>query len=116
GFANCQIYEDDGNGLTLESVSVKGGMPTSVSIRPDGIFSYTFTSDFDKNKIKRDVQYNKVSAPIKKGDVVGQIQYSYDGKKMGSLPLVSCEEAKEAGYLDYLKQSIGKLFLVNENS
>ena len=116
GFANCQIYEDDGNGLTLESVSVKGGMPTSVSVRPDGIFSYTFTSDFDKNKIKRDVQYNKVSAPIKKGDVVGQIQYSYDGKKMGSLPLVSCEEAKEAGYLDYLKQSIGKLFLVNENS
>lgn len=116
GFANCQIYEDDGNGLTLESVSVKGGMPTSVSVRPDGIFSYTFISDFDKNKIKRDVQYNKVSAPIKKGDVVGQIQYSYDGKKMGSLPLVSCEEAKEAGYFDYLKQSIGKLLILNENS
>lgn len=116
GFANCQIYEDDGNGLALESVSVKGGMPASVSVRPDGIFSYTFTSDFDKNKIKRDVQYNKVSAPIKKGDVVGQIQYSYDRKEMGSLPLVSCEEAKEAGYFDYLKQSIGKLFLVNDKS
>lgn len=114
GFANCQIYEDDGNGLNFGQITVKGGMPSTVAATPQGTFTYTFTSDFDKSKIERKIQYNNVKAPLKKGDAVGFIQYRYEGKDLGTLPLVSCEEVEEAGYLDFLKQSAKRLFLAAE--
>lgn len=114
GFANCQIYEDDGSGLSLEPATVKGGMPSTVTATPQGTFSHTFTSDFDKNKIKREVQYNEIKAPLKKGDTVGLIRYSYEGRELGTLPLVTSEEVKEASYFDFLKQGAKRLFLVTE--
>ena len=114
GFANCQIYEDNGKGLSFEPAIIKGGIPSTVSVTSQGIFSHTFTSDFDKNRIERKIQYNEVHAPLKKGETVGSIHYSYEGKELGTLPLVSCEDVKEANYFDFLKQSISRLFLVTD--
>lgn len=110
GFANCSVYEDDFSGMHFEPLTIKGGIPTKIEIYPKGKFSHTFTSQFDESKIKKKILYNELTAPIKKGDVVGEIQYSYQGKDLGTIPLLAIQDSQKAGYVDYLMISIRKFF------
>ena len=111
GFANCQIYTDQATGIALAPIPVRGGMPQEITAVPGGTFSHIFTSDFDQNKIERQVQYNELTAPVRKGAQVGQIVYRYDGTAIGSLPLTAACETREADWLDYLRQIAGKYFM-----
>lgn len=112
GFANCSIYEDDFSGMRFEPMEVKGGIPSQIDVYPKEKFSHTFTSEIDKDKIKKRVIYKEVSAPVKKGAEVGTLTYSYDGKELGSVPLLAMQEVEKAGYTDYLMQSIKELFMI----
>lgn len=49
---------------------------------------------------------DKVNAPVKKGDTVGQLIYSLDGKKIGSVNLLAEESVKKAGFFDYLRKAL----------
>lgn len=113
GFANCTIYEDDYSGMTFEPLAVKNGIPSKVAVYPKEKFAHTFTSQLDTSKISKKVIYKEVTAPIKKGDEVGTIIYSYDGKEIGSVPLLSKQDVKKAGYVDMVITAVKKLFLVS---
>lgn len=112
GFANCSVYEDDFTDMNFEPLSVKGGIPSVIAVYPKGKFSHTFTSEFDKAKIQKKVLYHDVTAPVKSGTEIGSITYTYEGKELGSVPILSQQEAKKAGYTDFLILSIKKLFMV----
>ena len=112
GFANCSVYEDDFADMNFEPLSVKGGIPSVIAVYPKGKFSHTFTSEFDKAKIQKKVLYHDVTAPVKSGTEIGSITYTYEGKELGSVPILSQQEAKKAGYTDFLILSIKKLFMV----
>ena len=112
GFANCSVYEDDFADMNFEPLSVKGGIPSVIAVYPKGKFSHTFTSEFDKAKIQKKVLYRDVTAPVKSGTEIGSITYTYEGKELGSVPILSQQEAKKAGYTDFLILSIKKLFMV----
>lgn len=114
GFANCSVYEDTFSTMHFEQLPIKGGIPAQIDVYPKGKFSHTFTSQFDESKIKKKITYNEVTAPVKKGDVVGGIQYSYQGKDLGTIPLLAMQETKKAGYADYLMMSIRKFFKMSE--
>ena len=47
-----------------------------------------------------------ICAPINKGDVIGTIEYSYNGTKIGQVNLISETEALKAGFIDYYKNII----------
>lgn len=110
GFANCSVYEDTFSNMHFEPLPVRGGIPTQIDVYPKGKFSHTFTSQFDESKIKKKITCTEVKAPVKKGDVVGGIQYSYMGKDLGTIPLLAMQDVKKAGYTDYLMISIRKFF------
>ncbi len=112
GFANCTIYEDDYSGMTFEPLAVKNGIPSKVAVYPKDKFAHTFTSQLEPSKISKKTTYKEVTAPIKKGDVVGSIVYSYDGKEIGSVPLLTRQNVKKAGYVDMVITAVKKLFLV----
>lgn len=112
GFANCSIYEDDFSRMQFTPLAVKGGIPSTVDVYPKEKFSHTFTSEIDKDKIKKNVVFKDVSAPVKKGAEVGSLNYSYDGKEIGSVPLLAMQEIKKAGYTDYLLQALKELFKI----
>lgn len=111
GFANCSIYEDDFADMNFEPLSVKGGIPSEIAVYPKEKFSHTFTSEFDKNKIQKKVFYQDISAPVKSGAEIGTITYTYEGKELGSVPILARQEAKKAGYTDFLILSLKKLFM-----
>lgn len=111
GFANCSVYEDDFSGMNFEPLLVKGGIPAQIDVYPKGKFSHTFTSEYDSSKIEKKVVLKEMAAPVKKGAVVGNIEYSYNKKELGSVPLLAMQDVAEAGYTDYLLISLRKFFM-----
>ncbi|MCH5264563.1 MAG: D-alanyl-D-alanine carboxypeptidase [Lachnospiraceae bacterium] len=116
GFANCSIYEDDFADMTFEDMAVRGGIPAKISVYPKGKFSHTFTSEFDESKIQKNMTLREIAAPVAEGDEVGSIVYTYDGKEIGSVPIVAKQSAEKAGYTDLLFVSLKKLFLIGSGS
>ena len=112
GFANCSIYQDDYSDMTWEPLRVKIGIPSDIAVYPKTKFTHTFTSEFDATGIKKTVTYKEVTAPVKTGDEVGSILYSYQGKEIGSMPILARQDAEEAGYVDLLLLSLKKMFMI----
>lgn len=112
GFANCSVYEDDYADTKWEQIKIRNGIPSRIDVYPKGKFSHTFIKDYDKEKISKKITYHSLEAPVKAGQEIGHIEYSYEGKELGSVPLLSCQNVKKAGYTDLLLQAFGKLFML----
>ncbi len=110
GFANCSVYEDDFSGMNFEPLPVKGGIPSQITAYPGEKFSHTFTSEYEEKKIEKKVEYKTISAPVKKGDPVGAITYRYQGKLLGTVPLLARQDAIKAGYTDFFMAALKQLF------
>lgn len=110
GFANCSVYEDHFEDMSFEPLSVPGGIPSEIAVYPQQSFSHTFTSEYDTGKIKKQVVHKEVTAPVKEGDEVGSLVYFYDGKELGSVPLLARQESSKASYADYFILAVKKLF------
>ena len=104
GFSVCRIFTDD-NPPALSAVPVRGGTAQQITCRYEKNFSYVATSDLDESKIKKKlVMDDAVTAPVKKGQHIGSLDYYYDGTKLGSVSILSEENVPEAHYMDYLQR------------
>lgn len=113
GFANCSVYEDDYADVKWEPVKIKNGIPAQVDIYPKTKFSHTFINEYDESKIEKKITYHTLEAPVKAGQEIGHIGYYYEGKELGSVPLLSCQDVKKADFTDLLLHAAGKLFMIN---
>lgn len=96
GFSNCKVYKDEKN--HVKEVNINGGRKGTASVK-NNKFSFVDTEGKDLSKMKTEVKMNQqINAPIKKGDVVGKIEYTLDGKKIGETNIVSDENVKKADY------------------
>ncbi len=106
GFSLCKVYTDK-QPPALSSVSIHNGTKEMLSCKYDKNFSYVFTSEINPDKIQKKVIFQKnLSAPIKKNQVVGKLEYSYHEKNIGSVSILASHSVKKATYLDYLKKLI----------
>ena len=106
GFSLCKVYTDK-QPPALSPVSIHNGTQEILSCKYDKNFSYVFTSEIDPNKIQKKVIFQKnLSAPIKKNQVIGKLEYSYHKKNIGSVSILASHSVKKATYLDYLKKLI----------
>ena len=106
GFSLCKVYTDK-QPPALSSVSIHNGTQEMLSCKYDKNFSYVFTSEINPNKIQKKVIFQKnLSAPIKKNQVIGKLEYSYYQKNIGSVSILASHSVKKATYLDYLKKLI----------
>ena len=53
---------------------------------------------------------NKLSAPIKKGDALGNLIITFEGKTLAKLPLIALEDAKLAGFFSRMIDNIKSFF------
>lgn len=106
GFSLCKVYTDK-QPPALSPVSIHNGTQEMLSCKYDKNFSYVFTSEIDPNKIQKKMIFQKnLSAPIKKNQVIGKLEYSYYQKNIGSVSILASHSVKKATYLDYLKKLI----------
>ena len=106
GFGKCQMYTDE-NMPSLDPISVTGGIQESISLEYEKKFTYLDTTGANLNVVTSRLQIpDKVNAPVKKGDTVGQRIYYLDEKEIGSVNLLAEETVKKAGFFDYLRKAL----------
>lgn len=108
GFGRCQLYKDDSSD-GLQPAKVENGVEDTVDVRRAESFSYLNTDGANINGIERSIEMNqKIKAPVREGDIVGNIIYSLDNTEIGRTAVVAAENLKEASFLDYLQDAAGQ--------
>ena len=111
GFGVCKLYRDTNLDIK-EYMAVKGGKREQIKVMGEKVFTYVSTEEEDFSNIKKDIIYHKKNvAPIKKGDVVGEIIYYIDDKEIGQVDIISCDNVQKANYVYRLKQLFYKFIL-----
>lgn len=112
GFANCSLFTDDNKNLAIPPVLVKKGISDTVSgivIMP---FHYVCLKGQDPSQIQKEITMKEeIEAPVKKGDEIGIVTYTLDGKQIGTVPIVSKDAVSKAAYKDYLTKLYYRYFL-----
>ena len=108
GFGRCQLYKDDSSD-GLQPAKVENGVEDTVDVRRAESFSYLNTDGANINGIERSIEMNqKIKAPVREGDIVGNIIYTLDNTEIGRTAVVAAENLKEASFPDYLQDAAGQ--------
>lgn len=112
GYGICSLYHDN-NMPSINVIPIKGGIKSDISVEYSSQMNYLFTNKYDASLIESHAEYlEDLEAPVQKGDVIGQLTYTYDGKFMDSIDIIASESIKKAGYGDYIN-SLWQCFLGN---
>jgi len=105
GFANYEIYKAEPQGL--ESIRVMGGKNDAVGVRSEG-FSVLLKKSESAKITTSDSLPEKLSAPVKKGDVIGERSY-YVGEKLVGKEKITAEYGVERiGFFDVFLKMLSK--------
>ena len=111
GFGKCQLYTDDRTD-GIRSVPVENGVQESVKAGRKEPFTYLDTEGANLNGTERKISLEqKIAAPVKKGDKIGSIEYSLDGKVIGESDIIALEDVKKASFPDRLAKAAQALLL-----
>lgn len=112
GYSLCSVYKDS-DMPGLDDVKVKGGIRKYISCNYDSEFSHMFTFDYDESLIRKSVEFiDNIHAPVKEGDVLGQLSYFYNDEYIGSVDIKATESIKKAKYPDYLALLADNVFSI----
>lgn len=96
GFSNCKVYKD--NKKYQNKVNICGGEKDKVKVQND-TFSYVDTKGGKIDGIESKVVLkDNINAPVRKGDIVGKIEYIMDKKKIGEVKIMAEETVDKADY------------------
>ena len=111
GFGKCKKYEDKVP-IKNKEVQVKGGQKEIVKAETKKLFSYIDTSGAELSGIKKQVDIKKkVTAPIKKGEKLGNVIYYLNKEEIGKIPIIAKESIREVDY-PYAVPSVLKTFFL----
>lgn len=111
GFAKVHFYEDEKK-EKVAMVPVRGGVDRETMVEYKENFVYLDMEGNDLSQItKKEEVPEFVTAPLKKGDKVGSVNYYLGEKQIGQIELVVCQDLEEAGFGDYFKRGLGKWLL-----
>ena len=82
---------------SIDVIPIKGGIKSDISVEYSSQMNYLFTNKYDASLIESHAEYlEDLEAPVQKGDVIGQLTYTYDGKFMDSIDIIASESIKKA--------------------
>lgn len=104
GFSAVQIFRDSNLDIGT-STTVKNGIKDKIGIRPENEFMYVCDKDENMADITKKINIKKkIKAPVREGDVVGDISYYIGDKLIGTINICSTDTVRESGYMDYFKK------------
>lgn len=95
GFGKCSIYQDEKVLEKIVYAEVKHGMREKAKGETLEGFRYVDTSGSDLSAVEKEVQIQKQTAPVKKGDQIGEVIYRLNEKTIGSVPVYATEGVGE---------------------
>lgn len=111
GFSQCSLYTDTAK-ISQNSIPVIGAVKKEAAISPQSGFTYLNTTGEDISGITREVKLpTQVEAPVISGEKTGEVVYSLNGNRIGSVALIFTENIKKASYADYFLLSFRAFLL-----
>ena len=95
GFANFAVY--NAPATEMGTLPVLGGTQAEVALEREG-FSALLPKGKDKAVETVTKLPESVSAPVKKGDAVGKMQFLSDGEVIGEVDICAADSVKKVGY------------------
>ena len=95
GFGKCSIYQDERALEEIVYAEVKHGMQEKAKGETPEGFRYVDTSGSDLSAVEKEVRIQKQTAPVKKGDQIGEVIYRLNEKTIGSVPVYATEDVAE---------------------
>lgn len=105
GFANFQLFVPEIDNTKIKDVIVTSGIEKSVTPTVSSQNCVVIPKGESNIKYKYSTK-EKVSAPIKKGDELGEIQITNNDKKIGTVKLISSKSVKRVTLNDIIKTVI----------
>ena len=107
GFSNCKLYRSNIK-LKKKTLPVQNGKKETVSLQKPKLFRYVQVNAEQSQKIKAKIKYQKdILAPVKKGQVLGQIDYFLNKEKIGSQKIRAKNKVEKWNF----KDCFGKIVL-----
>lgn len=111
GFEVSCIYTDV-HEEKIPDITLKGGVSDKVAVGFLEDFRYLDIKGRDLSRIEKKINLpQEVTAPVKEGEVVGEMLYYLDGEKIGKSDIVYFQSVEKAAYKDYLKKVWEKMLL-----
>lgn len=110
GFSKCNIYTDE-HKETLSDLPVRKGVEKILPIKFKNSFQYLSANGADFSTIEKKISLPEhVTAPVKKGDKIGEAVYSLGTEKIGSVDIIASKDIAQADFPDYMKEIFLKYF------
>lgn len=103
GFNNYKVLEIEIDANKISAVNVKGGVTKQIKPTVDGESKVLINKSADELTYKYNIK-KEVSAPIKKGDILGEISVYNGDKKISSVALVSDNDIKTVTFTYIFKK------------
>lgn len=109
GFGKCKLYVDN-NEEKLPDVKVAKAVKDKTGCIFKEKFHYLDSTGMNLEAVEKKINMNKnLTAPLKKGDVVGKATYVLEDKEIGSVDIILTENIEKADFWDYLKKAADSL-------
>ena len=107
GFANYETQKICEKGEVIDKININKYLGDKVDVVLENDISI-LNEKGKKVECKKQIKINnKLCAPLKKGDKVGEVIYTnQDGIEIGKVNVVINEDIKKSGLLDYIKQGL----------
>lgn len=110
GFANCTAFSETMDDIPLTTQNIAGGTQAKITPRVEKNFSYVMCGEERNQTPKREITYRpNLTAPIKEGEPIGNVTYTLNNQKIGSIPIVAAETVPTAKYIHILKQMLERI-------
>lgn len=111
GFANVAIYEDENPLDNMVEADIDRGEEAKVTLQKPETFSYALLKEDMTKEITKNIKMiENLQAPVKKNEIIGEIEYQLDGETIGTVPIRTAQAVKRMTYGFALK-NIWKQYL-----
>lgn len=111
GFSNCQRIQLETTKKEIGKISVEKGQRSEVSYQKK-IKTELIDIKTQPGKITKKIKVDSVKAPVKKGQIIGEIQYSKGSKIIHTENIIAEETIKKADFLTQIQRNFTQYFLV----
>lgn len=111
GYSKCKIYTDPDVIPDSFTTDIDGGIKAHVLHKECDSYNIVLV---DKNPdliVKDVVPYTNLKAPIHEGDVIGAVQYSYEGNLIAEVHIYAAENIDELTWSYSLRDAASRLFM-----
>ncbi|HHY78615.1 MAG TPA: D-alanyl-D-alanine carboxypeptidase [Clostridiales bacterium] len=106
GFANYSIYSVGKKGDILKNIKVSKGNKDAINVVLDNDINVLVKKGEEKLIERKIILPDKLSAPVKKGDILGEIEVLKNGEKVQSIPIIAQEDIEKATFLNNIYKAI----------